>query len=348
MSKSILKPAFAKAMSAFQADGADTVVNPIPAGDDTAALIFQWLAKLKLLHNVPFRYLVPDERMLPPESIRFFYLDVNWVDALVDGAYSIGRYTTGLGDSTPLYNKVEGALSAALHEGANTAARNIRSNIFKAETSSNPASFETITGFLLRSQVVKGWPGLQVNAYSKDNYPADPNWDGTSLKMLRLEHLSDEVIIGIFEGETYQLDIHEPSEGLHFGFDTTAGSTADQLFKNLRSAQDGSAINIELKPDDFTQNQVFRPGTDQSQDNKGGQVVNLYNLSALMFKTLNELPDKNMRPGYTEKPVASTITDGVTSPVSGLPDTMYQLASSDFALQMVEGVGMVSFFNKNN
>jgi hypothetical protein len=44
-----------------------------------------------VLHGVPFNYLVPDEGMPSPESIRFFYLDMNWVDALLDGAFSIGR-----------------------------------------------------------------------------------------------------------------------------------------------------------------------------------------------------------------------------------------------------------------
>ncbi|HTF04001.1 MAG TPA: hypothetical protein VK826_08245, partial [Bacteroidia bacterium] len=53
-----------------------------------------WLSRLALLYGVPFNYLVPDEGMLPPESIRFFYLDINWVEALVDGAFSIGRNLT--------------------------------------------------------------------------------------------------------------------------------------------------------------------------------------------------------------------------------------------------------------
>ena len=30
----------------------------------------QWLARLRLLENVPFAYVVPDSLMLPPESIR--------------------------------------------------------------------------------------------------------------------------------------------------------------------------------------------------------------------------------------------------------------------------------------
>jgi hypothetical protein len=49
------------------------------------------LAELRLLCGIPYNYLVPDERMLPPESIRFFHLDMDWVNALIDGAYSIGR-----------------------------------------------------------------------------------------------------------------------------------------------------------------------------------------------------------------------------------------------------------------
>src|SRR5262245_19805440 len=57
-------------------------------------LLSRWLGRLRLLKGVPFNYLIPDEGMLPPESIRFFYLDMNWVDALLDGAFSIGRNLT--------------------------------------------------------------------------------------------------------------------------------------------------------------------------------------------------------------------------------------------------------------
>jgi len=50
----------------------------------------QRLARLRLLESVPFAYLVPDSLLLPPESIRFFYVDRNWTDALVEGALSVG------------------------------------------------------------------------------------------------------------------------------------------------------------------------------------------------------------------------------------------------------------------
>ncbi|WP_019927402.1 hypothetical protein [Nocardia sp. BMG111209] len=50
----------------------------------------QWLNRLAVLEMVPFDHLVPDPRMLPPESIRFFYIDPGWVRAAVDGALSVG------------------------------------------------------------------------------------------------------------------------------------------------------------------------------------------------------------------------------------------------------------------
>jgi len=44
-----------------------------------------FLAHLRLLVGVPFNYLIADERLLPDESIRFFYIDRSWTDRLVDG-----------------------------------------------------------------------------------------------------------------------------------------------------------------------------------------------------------------------------------------------------------------------
>ncbi len=44
--------------------------------------VVRFLARLRLLEGVPFNYLVPDATMLPLESIRFFYVDRNWLDAL--------------------------------------------------------------------------------------------------------------------------------------------------------------------------------------------------------------------------------------------------------------------------
>ncbi|NJL53322.1 MAG: hypothetical protein HC930_16165 [Hydrococcus sp. SU_1_0] len=100
----------------------------------------EWLKELALLNGVPFNYLVPDEQMLPQESIRFFHLDWFWVECLLDGAFSLG---SGLGQKEV------------------------------SKPSNNQQNVKNITGFLLRSQVVSGWPDLQVEASSELN-PSNP------------------------------------------------------------------------------------------------------------------------------------------------------------------------------
>ena len=56
--------------------------------------VVAWLAQLMLLYGLPFEYLAPAPSMLPPESIRFFFLDQNWTDRLIDGAASVGVSST--------------------------------------------------------------------------------------------------------------------------------------------------------------------------------------------------------------------------------------------------------------
>lgn len=52
--------------------------------------IITWLGRLRTLEGVPFPYIVPHEEMLPNDSIRFFHIDRNWIDAMIDGALSTG------------------------------------------------------------------------------------------------------------------------------------------------------------------------------------------------------------------------------------------------------------------
>src|SRR5437763_1408888 len=66
------------------------VEDNVPADGVVPADIVRFLARLRLLEGVPFGYLVADAELLAPETIRFFYLDRDWTDALVEGALSVG------------------------------------------------------------------------------------------------------------------------------------------------------------------------------------------------------------------------------------------------------------------
>ncbi|MEM7315755.1 MAG: hypothetical protein AAF497_21665, partial [Planctomycetota bacterium] len=72
--------------------GYDLPVEKLDAlSAETTPKINRWIEELSLLEHVPFDYLVPDERLLPIESIRFFDIDPLWIECLRDGAFSIGR-----------------------------------------------------------------------------------------------------------------------------------------------------------------------------------------------------------------------------------------------------------------
>lgn len=164
--------------------------------------LLQWLAQLTLLYGVPTSYLTPDVRMLPNESMRFFYLDRNWLDRLVDGALSVGV----LSSLTNLFNEL---FFEDIYRQIDEAQLNLRSQLRQQTPTENTVSGGPITGLLFRSQVVSGWPGLEVNAWNEK----------TPLAMLRMDRLAPSVLLCLFDGVPDQVDFIEPGEGLHFGID---------------------------------------------------------------------------------------------------------------------------------
>lgn len=54
--------------------------------------IYSWILDKVHLANVPVQYLIPDPSFLPQETLRFFFIDDNWIDALIDGALSLANH----------------------------------------------------------------------------------------------------------------------------------------------------------------------------------------------------------------------------------------------------------------
>jgi hypothetical protein len=153
---------------------------------DLPTQVGDWFCELRRLEHVPFHYLVPHEDMLPPGSLRFFQVDLNWLECLLDGAFSIGRVSSadvGRDRAPP-----------------------------QACCVSKTAGY---SGFLLRSPVVAGWPHLGVEAYveaiAKDVKPTG------AAKRLRFDRLGEDILLCLFEGDMRTFDIHEQPEALHFG-----------------------------------------------------------------------------------------------------------------------------------
>jgi hypothetical protein len=209
------------------------------------AELVEWLARVRLLEGVPFSYLVPHEEMLPQESIRFFHLNRDFLDAAVDGALSLGGSTSR-----------DRALLESVYEGIRDRVDE-RERMLWADRAGVPVergAAETVTGFLLRSRVVSGWPGLHMRAYRIV--------DGAEqeVRPLRLERLAPAVMLALFDGVPSRLEIEEPRGSLQFGVDPAGpDQPADSGWVNLRdpatgqvkTGEDGEPIQVQVpfRPD---------------------------------------------------------------------------------------------------
>jgi hypothetical protein len=276
-----------------------------------------WLGRLKLLHGVPFNYLVPDVDMLPMESIRFFHCDTTWLNYLVEGALSIGR-------SASSDNAHDKAFLPRLHMFSRRAMKAERGNVLghlsghlsetehrllNAEPNKAP---EIITGFLLRSGIISDWEGLQVAAFTDagQKHPC---------QLLRMDHLSPNVLLCMYEGVVKSIRINEQPEGMHFGFENPDTEDPDKkpasLEKSFRylvdkqesgqeahkaGTQVDTAVAPALKADDYTC--------------KDSGVVQINKLVTVMTETLKE------KIGYQDS-----------------------FTAAEFALEMVAGAEAVKF-----
>ncbi|MFI9411535.1 hypothetical protein [Nocardia gamkensis] len=184
----------------------DQALREAPLADELAPIV-TWLAQRLLLQGIPFIHLVPDERMLPPESLRFFHIDHTWLDALVSGAFSVGAQSSR---DTVQDQIIGAAVRAAAATHATTHRDMLRAADPRTGTDEETSAAQQISGLLLRSAIVSGWPNLAVRGY-------DPA--GGLLRILRLDHLSPTVLLCLFDGIPHTVELAEPQEGFRFGID---------------------------------------------------------------------------------------------------------------------------------
>jgi hypothetical protein len=211
--------------------GSDSGNKPEPKDEQVAITedLIEWLARLVLLYPIPFHYLVPHPSLLPPESIRFFHLDDNWVEALVDGALSLamsalnGKDLAGRAD-------LQATLSKIVYQH--------RLRLQGKRPSWNPSErYLSIpkSGFLMRSSIVAGWPGIEVTVTT------DAKLDETLPQILRYDQVSDGVLFCLARGSIEQLVFREPREGLSFGV-TSTGETESGQINVKRDLKRGDAV----------------------------------------------------------------------------------------------------------
>jgi hypothetical protein len=183
------------------------------------AEIVRFLARMRLMEGVPFSHLVPDAELIPPDTIRFFYLDRNATDALTQGALSVG--TVNAADRVQLAQ-----LYPVVRDEVDQAERLVRmkdADAPKVDAEGRPiGAGGPISGFVMRSRIVSGWPGLHVRAYATDTHPDNqtiPDMDTSPdrVRLLRMERLAPAVLFVLFDGVPAVVHIEEPRCGIQFG-----------------------------------------------------------------------------------------------------------------------------------
>lgn len=212
--------------------------KPAPVNEQVkiAEDLVEWIARLVLLYPVPFHYLIPHQSLLPPESLRFFHLDDNWVNALVDGALSIA-VRNDADQKVASRSELQSTLSKIVYQ------HRLRLQGKSPEFNPKERYMEIPkSGFLLRSRIVSGWPGVEVTAKTTAQ-------DQTLPKILRFDQIADGVLFCLARGTVEEVTFREPREGLTFGVASDGTVSARKAGKKLDVKKqilrnDGGVVDI--------------------------------------------------------------------------------------------------------
>lgn len=241
------------------------VKEQVPEESPVAAMppyMESFLAHLRMLVGVPFEYLIPHPDLLPDESIRFFYVDRSWTDRMVDGANAVGQI--GSREQAHYHGHAPN-----LSQQLDLSERMVRllqrktdfDNAKAAAAGGAPAG--VLTGLVIRSAAVSGWPHMDVRAYSVDiKEPLDTSLPANvakQLKPLRIERLSPAVLIAVFDGEPKLVILEEPYHGVQFGIRADASRNSvplrDATGNQLVEANRAVTVDVPMR---FNSQRVVR------------------------------------------------------------------------------------------
>jgi hypothetical protein len=264
---------------------------------------------------VPFVNLVPDERLLPPDSLRFFYLDPNWLKCLLEGACSVGRSSSR--DELVDEQLRDKFLDFALQQSLLVRTKNPATNQTGDGTPVNeqPAKLPDwpLTGFLLRSSVVEGWQGLEMHAW-KDSGATQP------LDPLRIDRLGPDIMLCIFNGQVNRIELKQPPEGMHFGASVNNGGFTKFHLRRLNDESPPGKLDANDEKDDLPPGPAHQLGDKSRVDVPlRPDVQRVVDVATLAQRLKQKLEDLNARVEGTD------------------------FTSADFGVEMVESPGRVVF-----
>jgi hypothetical protein len=173
--------------------GTQAALPLLGGGSDDAppvpAVVQEALRNWAQFSGISFDYLVPDDRLLPMESLRMFSVDRDWVEAFVRGACSLGRAASPDHAIERVVETEVDSLWALLQPSIPT------------------------SGVLLRSAVVDKVSDLRMFGYATT--PTD--LDDPPTPPVRTSRLGASALLALFDIDLAALDLHRTPQTMHVG-----------------------------------------------------------------------------------------------------------------------------------
>ncbi|KAM0513228.1 hypothetical protein ACHAPE_008076 [Trichoderma viride] len=144
-------------------------------------IVLSWLVDKMFLSGVPAHSLIADPTYLGLESLRFFCIDKNWVDSMIDGALSLGNHS--------LVDDDRVAIKTALNDYIDSIPQGASHKI------QIPAY-----GFYMRSDLVTMFPDLRVEVLAEEEaIRAAGEEPPSGAPLLRHEIVTDGIMMGFMD-----------------------------------------------------------------------------------------------------------------------------------------------------
>ncbi|KAL5092900.1 hypothetical protein Trisim1_000632 [Trichoderma cf. simile WF8] len=169
------------------ADGGPYCYHTVPTNTDYA-VVQEWVLDKLHLAGIPAHHFIPDPSYLPTETIRFFHVDANWTDAMVDGALSLANHVT----DDPAEDFCRSALKARLNEYLSTPLKGI-----------GYCQQMPTYGFLMKSQLLIQFPDIAVSAEFEEQFHTREDWDKAkpTAPILVQRKLASDTMLVLFDRE---------------------------------------------------------------------------------------------------------------------------------------------------
>ncbi|KAF5670478.1 hypothetical protein FDENT_11237 [Fusarium denticulatum] len=143
-----------------------------------------WILDKLHLADIPAHYIITDTSHVPPETLRFFHVDENWTEALIDGALSLANQSTS-------EDYVRLAIKKQLQDYINTPLEGL------GYCQQMPKY-----GFIMRSEILVQFPDLAVSPeFAKVDNPNDEDRDKIKPRapILVQRRLASDMMLVLFD-----------------------------------------------------------------------------------------------------------------------------------------------------